>query len=122
MFSSLRCLLRAAQSSRQAQLCTRRGIAYTPSLSSELGPEPPSLENVTVTEAVAEVRRPSGYVEEKSRPESYNQFLQEIGDKFRTAQPRNWLGGEVVEFVPVFASCKVPYALLTPLLRYSHSP
>jgi hypothetical protein len=40
-----------------------------------------------------------GLQQEETEPESYNEFLEAIGNQFRRAKPRNWLGVEVVESV-----------------------
>lgn len=35
----------------------------------------------------------------ESGPESYRQFLEEIGSRYKFASPQQWLGNKVVEFV-----------------------
>jgi hypothetical protein len=48
---------------------------------------------------------------------TYDQFLEKIGKPFEKAnRPRNWLGGEVVEFVFLHLPCKTDLNLLICLL------
>ncbi|GLB43497.1 putative eukaryotic mitochondrial regulator protein [Lyophyllum shimeji] len=78
-------------------LCARRSISYTPTRHSELAPEPPSEEEVesSVVDQVIE-KLESTPAEEGRQPETYNEFMTSIGEKYRLADaPNKWLGGGV---------------------------
>ncbi|KAG5652569.1 hypothetical protein H0H81_004529 [Sphagnurus paluster] len=84
-------------------LCARRSISHTLSTRSELAPEPPSeadladpLENL--------FQKPEATPEEEGRqPETYNEFMNSIGENFRKADaPTKWLGGAPFPMNPSF--------------------
>jgi hypothetical protein len=113
MFSHLRvaskCIRRPPQ--RVSTPHSRR-ITTTP-VRASLAPEPPSEAEIALKEAIAEQEthdKEEEYVlsqlkdspEERRQPETYNEFMEEMGNGFKYADaPRKWLGGnEAVEFVP----------------------
>lgn len=78
-----------------------------------LAPEHPSEAEITLQEAIAEqetldkeeedvLRQLEDSSEERRSPETYQEFMEAIGNEFKHADaPRKWLGGnEAVEFVP----------------------
>ncbi|KAF8665316.1 hypothetical protein AX16_000336 [Volvariella volvacea WC 439] len=96
---------RTLQSSWQlSRTCAFRSISVSSLRYSELSPEPPTeAEKAEAAEAAAPEPQPVVSVEEeKSKPETYNQFMKEIGSKFKKAEPRNWLGGKPFPMNPSF--------------------
>ncbi|RDB29607.1 hypothetical protein Hypma_016018 [Hypsizygus marmoreus] len=85
-------------------LCAHRSFSYTPPILTDLAPEPPSeaevLEQVLLEQEAqaaeeAVLSGPSGS-DEGREPETYNEFMEAIGYRFKRADaPKKWLGNQV---------------------------
>jgi hypothetical protein len=107
---------------RVASKCIRRppvSVSACRSISatlarSSLAPDPPTDADIALQEALAEQEsldkeeedllrklESESSSDEQRKPETYNEFMEAIGNKFKHADaPRKWLGGnEAVEFV-----------------------
>ncbi|KAF8079092.1 eukaryotic mitochondrial regulator protein-domain-containing protein [Lyophyllum atratum] len=99
MFSNVRIAARCVRtcSRPSPQLCARRSISYTHPNRSELAPEPPSeadLEDPVIEKIIEKLE--SRAEEEGRQPETYNEFMESMGEKFKKADgPNKWLGGTV---------------------------
>lgn len=103
MFSHLRLTSRCLRPCPpQFRLVSVRNFSSTiPARISDTSPIPPTEEEVAAEEVAAATPVRASVDEEASEhPESYNDFMDRIGFQFQLAdKPRNWLGGQVVEFV-----------------------
>jgi hypothetical protein len=98
-----------------ARVSVYRNISTTPVASSSLAPDPPSEAEVALQEALAEQETldkeeavilsepepgPGSSSEASRNPETYNEFMESIGNRFKYADgPCKWLGNQVVESV-----------------------
>ncbi|KAJ3721889.1 eukaryotic mitochondrial regulator protein-domain-containing protein, partial [Lentinula raphanica] len=93
----------------QRRPCLYRGMRLSPSLLSDLSPEPPSLEEVEheaelaaqeeeLAEAMeAEAESAPSAEDQSAAPAetSYRLFMRDTAPAYKFASPRNWLGGSV---------------------------
>ena len=115
MFALLRNFSLSARTSRPCSAArhSRRALSYTSACRAEIIEEPAFADSdifdgEEVPENADELlngREEPAEDEEKQshRDPGYNKWLETIGKRFEEAhRPRNWLGDEVVEFVPHF--------------------
>jgi len=95
------------------RVSNRRNIYTTPVVRSSLAPDLPSDADLALQEALAEEetlnkeeeallrKLETDSSDERRQPETYNEFMEAIGNNFKYADaPCKWLGGnEAVEFV-----------------------
>ncbi|PFH52346.1 hypothetical protein AMATHDRAFT_140294 [Amanita thiersii Skay4041] len=98
MLLHLRCatsrVLCHARCSQRTHYATRLATAR---FYSSLAPEPPSSDDLVSSDTSDSTSDPflDDAAEESARPESFNEFLRTIGAKYKSASPKNWLGGEI---------------------------
>lgn len=106
---------------------TRRGISLTASRRATFGPEDDHLGPDSNNELGLQDDMPidmelgEGEIEPERapNPQSFREFLETIGEPFKYAKPRNWLGTGVVEFV-LFLQLKIQKLKLPPSPAISH--
>jgi hypothetical protein len=79
---------------------------------SSLAPDPPADESsLSPNHEVAEEDDNDEFEDDENRNNeplrdvSYSEFKESIGERYQHASTKNWLGGEVVEFVFAWSSC-----------------
>ena len=112
LFSQLRVASKCIQCP-PLPVAARRSISTT-SVRSSLAPDLPTDAEIALQEALAEQKsldkeeedllrklESDSSSDEQRKPETYNEFMEAIGNNFKYADaPRKWLGGnEAVEFV-----------------------